>query len=191
MLTLYEFNHQKDHFSWVGGSLWVAQSFEPQISHQITLVKLWLFKPVGWDPKDGTLNIYAADVNGKPTGVPLATGIIHAADLEITVINPVEVSLGSGTPLTAGQSYVLVIVFPDTIPSQDYPLMVRYWYSVNSAQVIGKMMISEDSGATWTIYDALDWTFEEWGEPVPQKLQRLGDIHIDQLIYQHAERMEV
>jgi len=61
----------------------LAQTFTPDIAHQISRVELELFDNQG-DGITGDIDveIKATDVNGKPTGDALATGTIDAADLE-------------------------------------------------------------------------------------------------------------
>ena len=191
MLTLFENNPYDGYTSYVGGVIKCAQSFMSEIPHKITLVKLVLYAPSTWLHADGFLSVYATDANHKPTGVPLANGTIHATDLVDNTFTVVAIDLGTGYPLMAETQYAFVVSFPGSDPYPDTSKMVRYHMSAGHEYQHGNLIVSMDSGSTWTIYDGYAFTFEEWGYPQPAAPKYLGDIHIDQLIYQHAERMEV
>jgi len=64
-------------------SVTLAQTFTPDIAHQISRVELELFDNQGAGITGTiTVEVKATDVNGLPTGDALATGTIDAADLE-------------------------------------------------------------------------------------------------------------
>jgi len=61
----------------------LAQTFTPDIAHEISKVALELFDNQGAGITGTiTVEVKATDVNGKPTGAALASGTIDAADLE-------------------------------------------------------------------------------------------------------------
>jgi len=85
----------------------LAQTFTPDIAHEISKVSLELFDNQG-DGITGDIDIEikATDANGLPTGAALTSGTIDAADLnpahDSDVYNNVSISLGLGDPYYAG-----------------------------------------------------------------------------------------
>jgi len=109
MATLYQYYNTGDdiYFS-VHDVHWAAQTFTPAIGYTITSVKLLLSRIRS--PGTITIGIRATDVNGKPTGSDLCSG---TTDGDTLIYFPSsqwrEITLGSGTSLTASTKYAIVM----------------------------------------------------------------------------------
>lgn len=139
-----------------GGTAWDTQTFTPATSHTIVSVKLFLLRT--GSPGTITVSIRATDGAGKPTGADLCSGTTDGDTLDTSTPEWREVTLGSGTALTASTKYAIVA----RATSGDASNYVHWRIDSSPSYTGGNHADSADSGSSWTAtsYDAL---FEEWG----------------------------
>ena len=159
MATLYEYYITGDSYNFQPtNSIYGAQTFTPSVSHTILSVKLLLAAPVN-NAYTTTVNIYATDANGKPTGSSLASGTL--ASSTISPLAWYEVSLGAGAALTSGVKYAIVV----RISTSNNYLNWRVDH-IGATYAGGRFWMSGDSGATWIGLndpEDVDAMFEDWG----------------------------
>lgn len=139
---------------------WVGQSFTPAIEHIITSVKIKCFR--NGNPGTVTVSIKAT-VDGKPNGGDLCFNSFDGNTLPDEIGGAIwkEITFGAGALLSSGIQYAIVVKAPDgSVDNQ-----VRWWADSSSPDYPGGAMVySSDSGEVWTVYDAHDMYFEDWGE---------------------------
>lgn len=159
----------------------LAQTFTPQVSHKITSVKLKVYKAGGGSPVSlATVGIRATSEE-EPTGSNLTSGTFDVGALTtdeegewVTIpLNPYA--------LIANTKYAIVVSLPDPDPIS---LILEWRENTSPDYDFGEGLYSINAGSTWIVTHAV-FMFEEWGNAIKYK----GNILIDQLIYQHAERM--
>lgn len=177
---LYEhFNTGDNSHISSAGDIRLCQTFTPQVSHTIVRLRLKVFRSVVTD--DLLVRLYGTDVDGKPSGA-LIPIIWMAKELVTTdvagawLIIPV-----TGCDVEAGTRYAIVV--------WELTPVTMYWRrkAAGDGYPRGSMGKSLDNGITWTMDgdNVGGFMFEEYGEVAGYK----GNILIDQVIYQHAERV--
>lgn len=142
------------------GIYWRAQTFTPAADHTIEKVKLLLYR--NGTPGTVTVSIRATDVNGHPTGGDLCSGTTDGDTLPTAPTYEWRtITLGAGTPLSAGLKYAIVVRCGGGINE------VGWRYVVPSGYAGGNDEYSGDSGGTWATSANADWMFEEWGPGSP------------------------
>ena len=139
---------------------WCAQTFTPTISHKITSIKLEL-ETSGHPIGIGTFGIRATNITtGKPTGNDLCNGTLDMDAIPGGSSAWYEISLGTGSDLTAGTKYAIV-ARTDNGSAGAY----GEWDADISLATYngGQIEESNNSGSTWTSYPTQDYMFEEWG----------------------------
>ena len=155
MATRYEYYNTGDTTGgMVNPTAWRAQTFTPRADHTITSVKLKMYRFP--DAETLYVEIRATDANGKPTGGVLSSGSIDASTFTTNSAGAwYEISLSAYT-LLAGTKYAIVLhTSAGTIG----------WRLGSNGYPRGTLVLSSDSGETWTVFGAYDQMFEEWGEP--------------------------
>jgi len=148
-----------DHAYGVWGVNWYAQTFTPSTSHTVVSVKLELYR-VG-EPGDITVSIRNT-TSDLPSGEDLCSGTTSANTLTTGSSGEWrEITLGSGTALTASTKYAIVVRCTGGDGSTKY-LMWRVDTS-SGAYTDGNYCNSSNSGSSWTETDGYDFMFEEWG----------------------------
>ena len=138
---------------------WWYQTFTPLASHNLTSVKLLLYR-IG-SPGTVTASIRTTDVNGKPTGNDLCSGTINGNTLTTDNAGDwYEITQGAGYNVVAGTKYAIVVRAPSGDASN---MLVWRWDSTSATYTGGNAGKSENSGSTWTGYSFADCMFEEWG----------------------------
>jgi hypothetical protein len=159
----YESNESANSQDVFYGSSWKAQTFTPQVTHTVTLIKLPLLR-VGTPPGNVVVSIRNVDASGYPTGADLASGSITCSSV-ITNWSPMtwyDVSLGNGCLLQAGKTYAIIFRAPDAI-STNRPF---YWINDAGTYGRGRCLFSWNSGSTWLDVaspNTWDVAFQEWG----------------------------
>ena len=162
MATLYEFHNTGDNgesFIQADTQYW-AQTFTPSTSHTITSVKLKLLKR----NVPGTITVGIRDTSGgKPTGGNLTSGTLDATTLDTTPGSFKEITFGTGTDLTSGIKYAIVLSCTGNNPGT--PDDIAWRVKSAGSYAGGDKRFSSNSGVTWG--DAVgseDFMFEEWGD---------------------------
>lgn len=160
MADLYEYyNTGDDGYGNLYDERRYAQTFTPSIAHEITSVKLLLFRD--GSPGTITVSIRATDVSGHPTGSDLCSGTIDGNTLTTDTDGLwYEITLGAGFNLNADTKYAIVMKAASTTPS--HMLCPRRDESSPTYER-GNYDYSSDSGSTWTADTERDFMFEEWG----------------------------
>ena len=153
-----------------GASVWFAQTFTPQTTHDITSVILSLGRPSGDSPGEVTVSIKATidggANDGKPTDGDLCVGTTTGNDLpELGFPTPApeerEITFGTNPTLTAGTTYAIVVKALDGGASDKV-----YWLAnTSSVYADGNQCATSDAGSSWTLYDDRELWFEEYGVP--------------------------
>lgn len=161
MTALFEYyNTGNDGEDNTSDSGWLAQTFTPSQLHNITSVKIKLYRY--GNPGTITVSIRATDENGHPTGEDLCSGTTNGNTLTTDSSGEWrEITLGSGYSLSANTKYGIVV---RTLSSNPYNFI--YWLLdyTDPPYYGGIYEFSTNSGVTWTpVYDEV-FMFEEWGE---------------------------
>jgi len=162
MATKYEsYNGSNDITTNVWGDTWVAQTFTPSISHDITSVFLRLSRE--GNPGTVTVSIRATSA-GLPTGGDLAVGTTNGDTLP-TFPTPEdrETTFGASYQLNASTKYAIVwrcLTGDDS--NQVHPLID----GSSPGYAGGSFISSSNGGSSWTADTANDFSFEEWGNPL-------------------------
>lgn len=168
MSTKYEYNDAEPvAYIEVAGDDWYCHTFTPLITHDLTMVKLFLFtnEVDGVHSPDvvaGIQNTTGAD--NHPDGTDLVSATFDREELTINDETPE----GKGIVLPKCRvykdiTYAIVLRMPDTEKGE----VVYWWFSGNNYPR-GSAGISEDGGVTWDMESGaeVDFLFEEWGEPL-------------------------
>ncbi|KKN55897.1 hypothetical protein LCGC14_0577880 [marine sediment metagenome] len=147
---------------------WAFQSFTTTQGYSLSRIDFWMAKNVGGSIGTLTVELYASDGSGEPTGGLLATGTIANADVGDT-------SSYSWVLCTLTSSYNL-------LPSTKYIIILR-GASLNGANYIiwsydddgigasdfagGDQGWSTDSGSNWSIDTTQDQLFRCYGDTTP------------------------
>ena len=153
----YEHYDNGDAAAEIYGDYFEAQTFTPQISHRITLVRLFLYR-VGL-PGIATIEITPTNGEGHPTGPVFCLGTTDGNTLDTAVYEWREITLGEG--------YILYL---DTKFSMTLKVL-----SGNSSNKVGWRRDATDptytrgnreegDGEGGWISRLSDFVFEEWGE---------------------------
>lgn len=155
--TRFEFYSAADdnHISIPVSVAAAGMQFTPSISHRITSVKMKLFREAS--PGTVTIEIFAVDGSGFPTGSALASGTTNSNTLPATAgaAEWREIDLGAGALLIASTMYVIKL----TAPSGDSGNYVR-WRRYDSGTYSGGQLITYNG--SWSNGE-VDAMFEEWG----------------------------
>jgi len=159
MGTLFEYhNTGDDSASAVYAAREYLQTFTPQISHSLTILKLKMYRKGA--PGIMTVGLYATDsVTKEPTGSAIETVTFNGDDLSPgTGGNWIELAINSGL----SRSVRRAIVMSGGVDINNYVAWRRIYAGSYSR---GSMGYSNDGGSTWTLYgDGVGgYMFEEWG----------------------------
>jgi len=151
------------------GVVLAGESFTPSITHVIKKAILKLYR-VG-SPGTGTLTIYAADANHKPTGSALCSGTIDGNSITTDTAGvEYEIRLGDGATLNASTEYVMVLSASSGSTNNWFR-----WKEVVTGTYSGTMVTSSDNGANWTA-QTYDFYFKEFGIPTTKELEHYDNI---------------
>ncbi|MFC1937408.1 LamG domain-containing protein [Chloroflexota bacterium] len=159
------YNTGDDCLTDVGGVTWWAQTFTVAAPHQVSKVRLKMYR--SGTPNTGYIGIKATDGNGHPIGADLCSGSFDGNSLTTDSAGAwYDVELGQGTDLPAGK-YAIVM----RVPNPDGTSRVRWLGDCSSPTYTGgELLYSTDSGETWNLAGTgEDTMFEVWGKlPSPQ-----------------------
>jgi hypothetical protein len=144
---------------------WYSQSFIPGEDFTLYSVAIPLYIGAADTPGALTVDIYAADVNDRPTGSALATGTLSAAYINALTSTPSaavwsEVTFSTPLDVTSGTSYCIVahaddagvgedVFWSGTITASSFPTLEGA-YSVNA----GSAWTGDTSVASFRCYGA-------------------------------------
>lgn len=124
---------------------WNSQTFIPANSGYLTKINLQLYK-VGAPITTGTICIYTADSNGKPTGIPLGSTTFSVAGLGASPGSVASYVFANPAWVYAGIKYCIVVY--DNAAGGTLDLGWRY--NTSGGSVPNKAIYrSADTGATW------------------------------------------
>lgn len=156
--TKYE-NYVAGYDDWAAfqGTIYDYQTFTPSISHDISSVKIQVYK----QGSPGTYTVVIrATADGKPTGANLCIGTSDGDTLTTDEGGEWrEVTFGSSASLTATTKYAIVAY----AATGDGSNRVKWLKDNSGSYAGGNMGYSEDSGSNWTAEANTDFMFEEWG----------------------------
>jgi len=135
-----------------------AQTFKPSVSGYFHHAWLHIGRADGQTTGTVDFKVYAVDINGKPTGSPLASQTIADTALPGNVTVPwVTVTFSSPALLTAGTYYAFVEQFNNVDSTHKYNLGTTYY---NNQYANGQRWDSADYGSTWASnLNAMDLLF--------------------------------
>jgi len=139
---------------------WGAQSFTPSQKHEITSVKLLVYR----EGLPGTQTIH---IRSSLWGNDLCSGTLDGDSItDNTAGEWVTVTLSSTATLEANTTYYICV---EQAASANDPSHTLHWlFDTSSATYAGgKRWRSSNDGAegSWTSYSDDDFLFEEWGNP--------------------------
>lgn len=144
-----------------GAFIWVAQTFTPQASHDITSVKLKTYNVSAPAATPVTLSVQGVDGASKPDGVDIVSLDVTAGDLGVIADTWYDFVFATNPTLTNGTMYALVLKAPtaaaDTLAIEGDATTPTY--------PRGKNWLSFNSGVAWFDFIPADLFFEEWGLP--------------------------
>ncbi len=157
---LYEYCYGVSSGHNFDGKYWLAQSFTPSVSHEITSIKIFISRTGSNPALLGTItaSIKATDGSGHPTGGDLVADTLAAADVGASGAWYELDMTGSVVVLEAGVKYAIVC----RTSGEGDGSNVILWYRGNYAG--GEDLYSDDYGATWSGTTSDD-RFEEYGYP--------------------------
>ncbi len=141
--------------------VWVGMTFTPVIAHRITLVKPKILR-VGLP---GILYFaIRATSGGLPAGSNLCEGSIDGNTLTLSEGGKfTPITLGEGTPLSAGVKYAMFGWAPTANFDSNYVGWRRKSVGTYGG---GNAISSQDYGVSWGSLAPTDQMFEEWGIPL-------------------------
>lgn len=151
------YNTNDDSARSIYGSNWEAQTFTPASSYSIGSVKLKLYK--SGNPGTFTVSIRATS-SGEPTGNDLASGTTDADTLTTDSSGEWrEITFGSSYSLNNGTQYAIVCRATSGNSSNR-----TYWRGDSSSPTYsgGTLVISSNSGSSWTVASTYDLMFETY-----------------------------
>jgi len=154
------------------GTHYTAQSFKPSEAHNIKKVKVKLWRK----GTPGTLyvGIKETDGAGKPTGADICSGTIDGNSLTTGAPGQwYEIELGAGANLLAETTYAIVLRIIGGSGAQ----CVCWRYGSADPYPDGLLLVSTNSGGSWTPYSAYDNMFEVWGTTTTEG-KKLTLIHV-------------
>ena len=169
MATLYEYYYNGDAAAEVYGVYFEAQTFTPEIGHKITSVKLFLYR-VGL-PGTVTVEITPTNGNGHPTGPVLCSGTTDGNTLDTAVYEWREITLGSGYDLNVDTKYAIILKALDGDASNKVG-----WRRDATDPTYTRGNREEGDGEGGWISRPSDFLFEDWGDPLPNYLDKTGNI---------------
>ncbi|MBA7582463.1 hypothetical protein ES708_24391 [subsurface metagenome] len=161
MATRYEYYITGDDKAFqIWGATWLAQTFTPSSPHNITSVKLKLYRY--GSPGTITVSIRATDGSGHPTGPDLCFQTMNGlALIDWSPGEWYEFFFGTNPKLSSGIKYAIVV----RAPSGDVSNHLRWRYDDTSPTYAGGIIeVSYDSGSSWAGATYDDFMFEEWGD---------------------------
>jgi len=171
--TRYEYSQQYDADYDICGDEWLTQTFTPQTSHVLKVLKLYMHR-LSYGT-DFVVSLKNTDAAGEPTGADLISVVVPGLTPRQPPGGWIEVNLGVGHEVLQGTLYAIVIRSTENIPEQ----AIRWWAKTGgSVYPNGQGGTSSDGGETWTMYTGLDFAFEEWGE----ELAEVGVVEEDRIV---------
>ena len=161
-------------YDYVNTNRWLAQTFQPTVTHDITKVRIKAGRTV--TTGSFTISVRAVDGAGKPTGGDLTSLIFNSsvfpggsaggwADLEFSTPYELQASISYALVLRSNESNLNILVYWRWDTSGEYAggSTVRYKQPPESAPF------------GWTVLSGYDNMFEEWGTaPVPPSVSTQG-----------------
>lgn len=164
MATLFEYYNTGDlsGATFFGALRWGAQTFTPTEAHNITSVKLKMWR-LGL-PGEITICIQGTDGAGHPDNVTLASGTTDGNSIPDSAPGEWrEITLGEGYILLADTKYAIVMKALDGDADNRIGWRID---NLNPTYERGLYCFDADGGESWVSYETSDCMFEEWGEPV-------------------------
>ena len=153
-----EYEYYTDTNSAFGGDIGegVAQTFNPQISHTLKIVKLSIRNQLGHTGSvNCTCNIYAVDGNHKPTGNSLVNATVSDGWTVSTDQHILTFDFGNGIPLNANTEYAIFL-------TADTAGIIGWDYNTACGYTRGQAW---GYSASWNAFNPnRDFYFQEWGD---------------------------
>jgi len=141
------------------GQYWQGQTFAPLYSHDISSVKVKVYR-VG-SPSTMTVSLRATS-GGEPTGADLAVGTIDGDTFTtLTTGEWKEITFTTSYELKSGTTYALVARCAGASSSNSVRWRCDY---TSPTYTRGSVVTSTNTGAAWTVDTIRDFMFEEWGD---------------------------
>lgn len=142
-------------------AIWLAQTFTPEISHEVTYIKVKVAQAT--DLKDIIIRLQYLQPDGTPTGADLTSWFQYYPPYG-KYSTPQETIFRTWPPwrLVAGIPYALIFYGYPTSQTQSYYIAYQ---PPPSDYPRGKLIRSTNTGSTWNTTDLGDLVFAEWGKP--------------------------
>jgi len=162
-LSRYEYNNTGEvGYVEIAGATWYCQTFTPQITHNLTLVKLFIFtNDVGVHSPDVEVAIQnTTGDDNHPDGEDLTSATFDREELTTDEASEWKEIELSSYQVVKDTTYAIVLRMPDAEKGE----VVNWWFSGNNYPR-GVAGVSEDGGVTWDMEAGAeaDFLFEEWG----------------------------
>lgn len=165
-MALYEYNNgASDDWTNIGGIQWRGMAFTvgtvgTNEAHTLTSIKLLAGRVNS--PGTLTLNVYADDGSGKPTGASLSSGTINANGFTTDAGGAWQEITMSSYALQASTKYIIV----ESAASGDTSNYVKMRQVTGNPYAGGDAIYSSNSGTSWTVDTGIDQDFEVYGTAV-------------------------
>jgi len=140
----------------VYGNTWYAQTFTPEFSHTVTLVKLHT-SSMG-TPGHVRVSLMATE-EGKPKGPELVW-----TEVENPSTAWPEWVFPTAYEVTSGKTYAIVLRAEYGNSSNNIS-----WFNFNYDKCSGNIVYTTSGGSFWTINTYGDLTYQVWGEPIKEE----------------------
>lgn len=171
MATLRDYyNTSYDDYTGVYGATWKAESYLTTSEYSATSVKIRIYRIGDLTGRTLTLSLKAVDGLGKPTGDDLAVGTYDPSALTTEDVDGAMTEITFSTPyvVTNATTYAIVV----RLDGGDNSNSVRWKLDSGEGYENGNIILSTDSGATWTVGSSIyDLIFEVWGNDAQQNLE--------------------
>jgi hypothetical protein len=156
--TIFE-NHSynDDSTKLFGGTTYICQTFTPGTAHTIYVIEMNLIRIGACGTV--TMNLYATDIDGKPTGASLATGIVGQTQVGLTA--GVQDFFLTVPYMVGGEKLAIVLSAAGALGT------IGARYKNVGVYTAGGVFSSTDSGVTWTETELSDFIFSDWGIELP------------------------
>ena len=146
----------------VVGSRWWGQTFTPDTNHDITSVDLRL---TSYGQTEGTetfvVEIYGVDVGRKPTGSAKVSGTLTKDQVNTSSAGDwLNIVLTGASPLLVASTEYAIVIRAQDEGSASYIHWLRQFSDVYAD---GNLLLTTNSGSSWTRYTNQDYTFKEYG----------------------------
>jgi len=123
-----------------------------------------LISEFGTADYDLTVELFAVDVDGKPTGAALSTGSISKDQTSPT--KSWELATMTSYNIVSGTKYAIVLSCPNGISNKSYKIYID---TSGTGFAGGTAVYSNTSGSSWIVYSSQDQPFRTYGTSLELK----------------------